>query len=91
MCGINMEFVLKKKDVVVLADKHNYMVHTLFEYEGVGYLYLIRVSDLKKSEPVVFFAREYIKDEKLFLDVIKDSTLIKKLASRLEEIYIEEE
>ena len=86
-----MDFVLKKKDVVLLADKHNYMVHTLFEYEGVGYLYLIRVSDLKKSEPVVFFAREYIKDEKLFLDVIKDSNLIKKLASRLEEIYIEEE
>ena len=84
-----MDFVLKKKDVVILADKHNYVVHTLFEYEGVGYLYLIRASDFKKSEPVVFFAREYIKDNKLFLDVIKDSELIKKLASRLEEIYIE--
>ena len=86
-----MEFVLKKKDVVLLADKHNYMVHTLFEYDGNGYLYLIRVSDLKKSEPVVFFAKEVIKDDKLFLDVIKDSALIKKLSSRLEELYLEEE
>ncbi len=86
-----MEFVLKKKDVVLLADKHNYLVHTLFEYENEGYLYLIRVSDVKKSDPVVFFAREYIKDNKFYLDVIKDSELIKKLAARLEKLYLEEE
>ena len=86
-----MDFVLKKKDVVILADKHNYLVHSLFEYEGNGYLYLIRVSDLKKKEPVVFFARECIKNDKLYLDVIKDSMLIKKLSKVLENKYIEEE
>lgn len=79
-----MENVLKENDVIVLADKHNYLVHTKFEYDNVTYLYLIRVSDLKKSEPVVFFAKEVIRDNKLYLDVIKDSEFIKVLASKLE-------
>ena len=79
-----MEFVLKEKDVVMLADKHNYLVHTLFEYNGVGYLYLVRAVDIKKSNPVVFFAKEKVIEKKLYLDVIKDSELIEKLSYELE-------
>ena len=79
-----MNFVLKEKDIVMLADKHNYLVHTLFEYNGEGYLYLVRAMDIKKENPVIFFAKEKVVDNKLYLDVIKDSELIKKLSNKIQ-------
>ena len=78
--------VLKEGDVIFLSDNYNYSVVKEFECDGELYFYLIRITDLDKTKPITFFASEIVNEDKVYVKVIKDTKLIYKLASVVEEL-----
>ena len=82
-----MEFVAQKGELIVMEDTENYMVLATLEYEGVGYLRLIKTGevlfdvdyepDLKKE----VYVQEIVDDneEDYYLEFVTDEALIEKL------------
>ena len=82
-----MDFVAQKGEIIVMDDEQNYMVLSTLEYEGVGYLRLIKTGEkvLDFEYEVDFkndvYATEIVDDneEDYYLEFVTDEALIEKL------------
>ena len=81
-----MEFIAKKGEVLVMNEDEIYFVLATYEYEGAGYLHLIKTGehildenyevDLKSS----VYAKEIVdENDNYLLDFVTDENLIKIL------------
>ena len=57
-----------------------------FEYLGEIYLALINVKDISEEKPLLVLAREVIKNEKAYLDLIDDEEDIAELFAYLNKL-----
>lgn len=81
-----MDSVFEVGDVVSLNEDVRLFVLRRFEYLGEIYIALINVKDISEEKAVLILAREVIKNEKAYLDLIDDEEDIAELLAYLDKL-----
>ncbi len=84
----NVEFVAKKGDVLVLENDELQLVLDTIEYEGYGYLILVKTAKHIFDDSYTvnlnakIIAKEIVENDSYSLEIIHDIELIKKIIKR---------
>ncbi len=79
-----MKRVLKENDIITLKGNQKFLVYKCFDYKNESYALVVKLKENDNEEDLTCIVKEFIYEEKLLLDIIRDEKILKPILKALD-------